>query len=205
MYGKRVIAGFFIAAGIAMMAVPFSWRCQGMQQTERIMAEFEQGLEERQDGERETGEGQAAPGEAGEAVSVEAGTLGIIEIRKTGIRCPVMEGTGPEVLNAGIGHIPGTAGIGEPGNCVLCGHNGSRYGEFFTPLCQVGIGDEVSILDQGGRVHLYEVAEIFLTDPYDNSIKDQGSKEEVTLFTCAEKGTMRFVARCIPKGAAYGE
>ena len=37
-----------------------------------------------------------------------------------------MEGTTSKVLNAGIGHIEETAGIGESGNCVLCGHNGSR-------------------------------------------------------------------------------
>ena len=37
-----------------------------------------------------------------------------------------MEGTTSKVLNAGIGHIEETAGIGESGNCVLCGHNGDR-------------------------------------------------------------------------------
>lgn len=202
---RKMIGGILAAAGIAILAVPFFWRYQGTQETEQIIKEFEQGLEERQDGERKAGEGQASPGEAEEAVLQKDGLLGILEIEGIGIRYPVMEGTGPDVLNAGIGHIPETAGIGEQGNCVLCGHNGSRYGTFFTPLNQVEIGDAVSILDQTGDMHWYEVAETFLTGPYDNSIKNQGEREEVTLFTCARKGTMRFVVKCVPKEEANGE
>ena len=71
-----------------------------------------------------------------EAILKEGGVIGIIEIPSIDIRYPVMEGTSVDVLNVGIGHIPETAGIGESGNCVLCGHNGSRYGTFFTPLNQ---------------------------------------------------------------------
>ena len=55
-----------------------------------------------------------------------------------------------------------TADIGESGNCVLCGHNGSRYGTFFTPLSQISIGDEVMITDKNGLKHIYEVRESFL-------------------------------------------
>ena len=82
-----------------------------------------------------------------------------------------MEGTTSKVLNAGIGHIEETAGIGESGNCVLCGHNGSRYGTFFTPLSQISIGDEVMITDKNGLKHIYEVTETEVVNPYDNSIK----------------------------------
>ena len=71
-----------------------------------------------------------------------------------------MEGTKSKVLNAGIGHIEETAGIGESGNCVLCGHNGSRYGTFFTPLSQISIGDEMMITDKKGLRHIYEVKAI---------------------------------------------
>lgn len=118
---------------------------------------------------------------------------------------PVMEGTTSKVLNAGIGHIEETAGIGESGNCVLCGHNGSRYGTFFTPLSQISIGDEVMITDKNGLKHIYEVTETEVVNPYDNSIKTQGTEKELTLFTCSQKGTMRFVVRCIYKEAVMDE
>ena len=88
------------------------------------------------------------------------------------------------------------------GNCVLCGHNGSRYGTFFTPLSQIAIGDEVSIMDKNGQTHIYEVTGTDVVNPYDNSIKTQGMEKERTLFTCYEQGTMRFVVRCRYKEAA---
>ena len=74
-----------------------------------------------------------------EAILEEGGIIGIIEIPSIDIRYPVMEGTGVAVLIAGIGHIPETARFGESGNCVRCGHNGSRYGTFFTPLNQISM------------------------------------------------------------------
>ena len=36
-------------------------------------------------------------------------------------------------------------------------------------------------------------------------IKTQGDEKELTLFTCSQKGTMRFVVRCIYKEAVMDE
>ena len=131
------------------MAVPFFWQASGEKQTEQLIREFEQTLEDDYDEE--------------------------------------------------------TAGIGESGNCVLYGHNGSRYGTFFTPLSQISIGDEVMITDKNGLKHIYEVTETEVVNPYDNSIKTQGDEKELTLFTCSRKGIMRFVVRCIYKEAVMDE
>ena len=100
------------------------------------------------DEEADVEEEQTSISKEDEAILKEGGVIGIIEILGLDIRYPVMEGTTSKVLNAGIGHIEETAGIGESGNCVLCGHNGSRYGTFFTPLNQISIGDEVMINDK---------------------------------------------------------
>ena len=89
--------------------------------------------------------------------SKEGGVIGIIEIPGLDIRYPVMEGTTSKVLNAGIGHIEETAGIGESGNCVLCGHNGSRL----EVKAQVK-STAKSIVDEAkakGRAALYRVSE----------------------------------------------
>ena len=91
-----------------------------------------------------------------------------------------------------------TGRIGEKGNCVLCGHNGSRYGEFLTNLNKVSIGDIVTLLDTDGVFHSYEVTETFVVGSFDNSIRTQRERKELSLFTCAEKGTKRFVAKCAP-------
>ena len=93
-----------------------------------------------------------------------------------------------------------TAPIGEMGNCVLAGHNGSRNGVFFTNLNQLVLGDKVKLIDRNGEVHLYEVADMFIIGPYDNEVKAQGEEEILTLLTCAENGTKRYIVRCILVG-----
>ena len=199
---RKVVAGLLITAGIAIMAVPFFWRTTGEKQTEQLISEFERTLEDDQDEKKDVEEEQTSISKEDEAILEEGNVIGIIEIPSIDIRYPVMEGTGSAVLNAGIGHIPETAGIGESGNCVLCGHNGSRYGTFFTLLNQISIGDVVTIIDKKGQAHIYEVTETEVVNPYDNSIKTQGEGKELTLFTCSQKGTMRFVVKCRYKEAA---
>lgn len=198
---RKVISGLLIVSGIVIMAVPSFWRTTGERKTEQFILEFEQILEDDYDEETDMEEEQASISEEDEAILTEGSVIGIIEIPDIGIRYPVMEGTAASVLNAGIGHISETAGIGEVGNCVLCGHNGSRYGTFFTPLNQIETGDEVTIIDKNGQTHIYEVTETAVVDPYDNSIKAQGEEKELTLFTCSQKGTMRFVVKCRYKEA----
>lgn len=48
------------------------------------------------------------------------------------------------------------------------------------------------------EVHMYEVADTSVIGPYDNTVKNQSDEEILTLLTCANKGTKRFVCRCIP-------
>ena len=43
---RKVVAGLLITAGIAIMAVPFFWRTTGEKQTEQLIREFEQTLED---------------------------------------------------------------------------------------------------------------------------------------------------------------
>ena len=43
---RKVVAGLLIAAGIAIMAVPFFWRATGEKQTGQLISEFEQTLED---------------------------------------------------------------------------------------------------------------------------------------------------------------
>ena len=110
----------------------------------------------------------------------------------------MLEGVGNSQIRYAIGHMPETAGLGEKGNSVLCGHNGSRNGTFFTHLNQLKQKDQVKITDKKGEVHLYEVSEMFIIDPYDTSVKNQTEEEVLTLLTCADRGTKRFICRCIP-------
>ena len=177
-------------------------RYTGEKEAEQLMQGFEDKMEDENEEEmdveeEETEESSALSQEDANALSKEE-VIGIIKIESIDIKYPVMEGTGEDVLCKGIGHLAETAGIGEKGNCVLCGHNGSRRGTFFTPLNTVQIGDEVELIDKRGRSHIYKIVNTKVVEPRDNSIKNTDGTEKLTLFTCAESGTKRFVCECMP-------
>ena len=122
--------------------------------------------------------------------------IGLIEIETLDLKYAVLEGTESHELSCGIGHIPDTAGIGERGNCVLAGHNGSRHGTFFTNLKNIETGEVVKLTDKEGNQYFYVVESMEVVGPYENSVKAQGEEAELTLITCENKGTMRLIVRC---------
>lgn len=99
---RKVVAGLLITAGIAIMAVPFFWRATGEKQTEQLISEFEQTLEDDYDEETDVEEEQTSISKEDEAILKEGGVIGIIEIPGLDIRYPVMEGTGK-----GVSLMPG--------------------------------------------------------------------------------------------------
>lgn len=124
--------------------------------------------------------------------------IGIIEIESLDIKYPIFEGAGDTELNAGIGHLPETADLLTEGNCVLAGHNGSRRGVFFTNLCDIQMGDMVVVTNKNMITHTYKVVSTGTVGPNDASVRESKGREYLTLFTCANHGTMRFVVGCEP-------
>ena len=203
---KKVNWAFVIAliiAGIAFVMYPGFLKWAGGQDSQKLIQEFEDKLEEEHEEEMDveeekTEEPSSLSQEDADTLSQEE-VIGIIKIEAIDIKYPVLEGAGGDVLNKGIGHLTETSGIGEKGNCVLCGHNGSRRGTFFTPLNTVHIGDKVELIDKKGKSHIYKIVNTKVVGPRDNSIKNTDGTEKLTLFTCAESGTKRFACECVPE------
>lgn len=203
---KSIMAGILIVLGLAVMSVPLYFKLAGSQKSNEMVERFEQmteqetenGHEEKEENGQENTEATLSQEDA-DTLSGEK-VIGLIEIEALGIKYAVLEGTGSSELSCGIGHITDTAGIGETGNCVLAGHNGSRYGTFFTDLKTLNAGDVVKLTDKKGNVFLYEVESMEVIDPYDNSVKNQGEETVLTLITCENKGTMRLAVRCTYSG-----
>lgn len=117
----------------------------------------------------------------------------MIEINAIGARYPIVEGAGQDELRYSVGHVSSTAGIGKNGNCVLAGHRGSRYGEFFKRLGEVKVGDEIRVTGLDGNAYCYEVAEMFVVKPEDVWVLEQVGEERVTLISCENGGKERLV------------
>jgi sortase A len=95
-----------------------------------------------------------------------------------------LEGVRASDLKVGIGHIPGTAGLGEKGNCVLAGHRNYTFGRFFNRLDEVEEGDIILITTKKAQFK-YKVNEKLVVLPDDVSVI-KGNKDEtiLTLVTC---------------------
>ena len=71
---------------------------------------------------------------------------------------------------------------------------------YFTYLCNIEAGAKVLLINRKKEKHEYTVKEIKVVNPYDEWVTEQTEEESLTLFTCAEHGTKRFVVKCEPVG-----
>ncbi len=89
-------------------------------------------------------------------------------------------------LGDSVGHLEGTAWIGEPGgNVVLAGHVESAFGTPgpFAYLFEAQIGDQI-ILGEDGRETVYVVTAIEEADPQAMEYVAQDGTPRLTLITC---------------------
>ena len=207
---RKILAAIFITAGLAAMSVPLFYHFYGSHKTDGLIEQFEKSVEqenmeddekEEKKTETEAADTKAPVNEADAALLSSGDVIGLIEIETLELKYPIVEGADSKQLAYGIGHISDTAAIGSKGNCVLAGHRGSRYGTYFKYLNRLSEGDVVKITDKEGNVHQYEVVSWEVVEPYDNSVKAQGEKTELTLLTCENSGTMRLIYHCIYKEA----
>ncbi len=110
--------------------------------------------------------------------------IGTLAIKKLDIDVLVVEGVGDEDLKVGVGHFPGTAGIGEEGNCAIAGHRSYTFGKFFNRLNELKIGDKIEVSD-GKKTFTYVTYKIHVVEPSDTYVLNQVKDHRIlTLVTC---------------------
>ena len=179
-----------ILLGVAIVAIPFLLRMKEQERSNRYMKAFEEEQNEEKQNKKDH--------KKKDSLLLQEGVIGIIEIPSLDIKYPVFEGAGSVQLNEGIGHMTNTTELCGKGNCVLAGHNGSRRGVYFTYLCNIEAGAKVLLTNRKKEKHEYTVKEMKVVNPYDEWVTKQTEGESLTLFTCAEHGTKRFVVKCEP-------
>ncbi len=187
--GKCILISVLFLLGAVMLAVPFCFRYQGNEKNKKIIEKLNEDTMLSKADEEETDNSEIQ-------TELPDGVLGYITIEKINIQYAIMEGTTASVLSYYIGHLEGTAGVGENGNCVLAGHHGARNGDFFKYLDRLEPGDMVNVTNSKGDSFDYWVTETYVTHAYDNSIKTQGESSKLTLMTCSDKGTRRLIVHC---------
>jgi sortase A len=105
--------------------------------------------------------------------------LGRIEISSLGVGAMILEGIDDKTLRRAVGHIPGTAVPGQPGNVALAGHRDT----FFRGLRNVHKDDEITLETLAGS-YRYRVDHIQIVLPGDIELLKNSGQPTLTLVTC---------------------
>jgi sortase A len=106
-------------------------------------------------------------------------TVGRIEIPRLRVSAIIKAGTDARTLQLAVGHIPGTALPGEPGNVGLAGHRDT----FFRRLRNIRPDDEILVMTPEG-VFNYRVERTNVVAPDDVWVLEPTNYSALTLVTC---------------------
>ena len=219
---RRIIGICIVLLGLAVIALPYLQNAGDDRAQEASAAELEQliangaqdlsvlvNVEEASSDEIETWDADGeirihplpTPVPLNGKISLDR--LGIIYIERIDSKQPIVEGAGKTELKHGIGHVSGTAAIGDYGNCVLAGHRNYTYGSMWNRLNEVQIGDFIKVTDANNVVWTYEVYNQLTVEPSESAVvlqqtlKDPEEKR-LTLFTCTpvRVASHRLVFQC---------
>jgi sortase A len=128
---------------------------------------------------RAASEGAPQPAPKSAPAAAADGLIGRLEIPRLLVSAVVVEGVDKTTLRRAVGHIPGTALPGEPGNAGLAGHRDT----FFRPLKDLRIKDQIRFSTLKGDFH-YEVESLKIVAPEDVGVLASSGENVLTLVTC---------------------
>lgn len=110
--------------------------------------------------------------------------IGTLQIKKLKIDVIIVEGITDEDLKVGVGHFPGSAAIGDYGNCAIAGHRSYTFGRYFNRLNEVEIGDKI-LVSNGIETFEYVVYKTHIVEPKDTYVLNPVEGYRIlTLVTC---------------------
>ena len=105
--------------------------------------------------------------------------LGRIAVPRLRTSAMVNEGVDQDTLALAVGHVPGTALPGAPGNVAVAAHRDT----FFRPLKGLGANDEIDFTTDQGEFR-YRVESLRIVDPENVEVLRPSSQPELTMITC---------------------
>jgi len=109
--------------------------------------------------------------------------VAVLEIPALKVQQVVIEGASSSETASGPGHVPGTAGLGQPGNAVIAGRN-AGYGGPFGALDTLQPGDEIVVATTQGK-SVYRVTEAGTRTLDEGADYGKTQNDRLTLVTSA--------------------
>lgn len=118
------------------------------------------------------------------------GTMGVLSVPAIGVELPIRHGTGPDVLDDGLGHVHGTSLPvgGKSTRTVISGHTNMEGRTLFTRLDELKRGQTFTVSTYGRVLH-YRIVDIRVTSPSDTeALRIRPGRDLATLLTCTDTG-----------------
>jgi len=176
---RRAAAALLRAGEVLLLAIgvaAMTWFAAGQIYAAREQAALSRELETARKTLRITTAPASAPPPATLATRA---LVGRIEVPRLRLSALAREGVDVRTLRGSVGHVPGTALPGAPGNAAFAAHRDT----FFSPLAGIRKGDAVVVTTPGG-VHRYTVVGTRVVQPSDVSVLRSGDRAQLTLVTC---------------------
>lgn len=122
---------------------------------------------------------ESSPSPQGAPAVATDGLIGRIAIPRLLLSAVVIEGIDKTTLRRAVGHIPGTALPGQPGNVGLAGHRDT----LFRSLKNLKIKDEIRFSTLKGDFQ-YEVESLKVVEPDNVGVLAPSGENVLTLVTC---------------------
>ena len=116
----------------------------------------------------------------------------VIEISDINIKAPVLEGTDNEILAQAAGHFTDTGDFGK-GNYCIAAHSSTIYKEYFNNLKNISMGTDIVLYDVNKNQYTYTANESYVVKPSETWVLDDFGDNRITLITCTDDGSQRFV------------
>jgi len=148
--------------------------------------------------ERETIVGPAHRAISRPGAKARGSVLGKLEVPRLKLSYVLLEGADDRTLDKSIGHVEGTAIIGEGGNISIAGHRNTHFRKL-----EWIRRDDVIVLTSPSGTFRYRVEWMRLHTPKDLEVLDASHGPAVTLITCfpfeyVGHAPMRFIVRALP-------
>jgi sortase A len=171
---RALFACAVLLLGYCGFAVGDAWIFQRRENTE-----LDRQLRERREASRTTPRPKPAGFRTGASSAATDGLIGRLVIPRLSLSAVVIEGVGKTTLRRVVGHIPGTALPGQPGNVGLAGHRDT----LFRPLKDLRLKDEIEFSTLNGDFR-YVVESLRVVDPNNVAVLASSSANILTLVTC---------------------
>lgn len=198
------------ALGVCLLAYPTVSDWWNQQHASRVVASYQQAVEELDAERLATLRAEADAYNAGLAqlpasyelddaqaeeyarlLSVDGSdAMGSLSIPRIGVELPIYHGTSDGVLQVGVGHLAGSSLPvgGESTHAVLMGHRGLPSAELLTRLDELAVGDAFSVEVLGETLY-YEVDQVLIVEPSDlSALAIEPGEDLCTLVTCTPYG-----------------